>query len=116
MSLDFSPAPGAASPEALQAKFIRGLADPVRLSIVQYLLAAPQSVSAIMAHLHMPQSRVSNHLACLKWCGYVTTERQGRRVIYSVIDERLRNVVDLIGQIVADHAERIAACARIADA
>jgi DNA-binding transcriptional ArsR family regulator len=63
----------------------------------------------------MPQSRVSNHLACLKWCGYVATERQGRAIIYRVIDRRIRAVIELIREIVADNAAHIASCARIGD-
>ena len=101
--------------DELQAKFVRGLGDPTRLRIVRYLLEGPRSVSAIIEYLSMPQSRVSNHLACLKWCGYVTAERHGRTVIYSIADERLRIILDLTRQLVADNAEHIAACARIPD-
>ena len=101
--------------EDLQAKFIRGLGDPTRLRIVRYLLEGPRSVSAITAYLSMPQSRVSNHLACLKWCGYVVAERQGRSVIYRIADERLRIVLDLTRSLMVDNVDRIAACARIAE-
>jgi len=109
------PGPRPDPADELQAKFVRGLGDPTRLRIVRYLLEGPRSVSAIMEYLSMPQSRVSNHLACLKWCGYVRTERQGRAVIYSIADERLRIILDLTRQLVADNAEHIAACARIPD-
>lgn len=102
--------------DEVQAKFVRGLGDPTRLRIVRYLLEGPRSVSEIVAYLAMPQNRVSNHLACLKWCGFVVTERQGRNVIYAVTDERIRTILDVTRRIVADNAERIAACVRIADA
>jgi len=101
--------------EELQAKFVRGLGDPTRLRIVRHLLEGPRSVSDLMAHLGMPQSRVSNHLACLKWCGYVATERSGRSIIYRVMDERVRTIVELTHAIVADNAQQIANCARITD-
>jgi len=106
-----SHAPG----ETLLAKFARGLGDPTRLRILQLLLDRPRSVSEIIDHLSMPQSRVSNHLACLKWCGYVATERQGRAIIYRVIDPRMGAVIELIREIVADNAAHIASCARIGD-
>ena len=110
----------AASPQGdpadeLQAKFVRGLGDPTRLRIVRYLLDGPRSVSEIVRHLSMPQNRVSNHLACLKWCGYVVAERRGRSVIYEVADERVGSIIELIRRIVADNAERIATCVRISD-
>jgi ArsR family transcriptional regulator, cadmium/lead-responsive transcriptional repressor len=101
--------------EELQAKFVRGLGDPTRLRIVRHLLDGPRSVSELIAHLGMPQSRVSNHLACLKWCGYVAAERRGRRVIYSVTDERVRAIVELTHAIVTENAQNIGDCVRIAD-
>lgn len=100
--------------EDLEAKFVRGLGDPTRLQIVRYLLDGPRCVSDVIAHLGMPQSRVSNHLACLKWCGYVTSERRGRSVIYSVTDKRVRAILDLTRAIVSDNCQNIAACLRIA--
>ena len=99
--------------DELQAKFVRGLGDPTRLRIVRYLLDGPRSVSEIILMLRLPQSRVSNHLACLKWCGYVATERHGRSIIYRIADERVRTIVELTREIVADNANRIASCLRI---
>jgi DNA-binding transcriptional ArsR family regulator len=114
---DRAVAPGALEGPAdeLQAKFIRGLGDPTRLRIVRHLLHGPRSVSDLIELLGMPQSRVSNHLACLKWCGYVATERRGRSVIYHIADERVRAVLELTRCIVSDNARRIADCVRIAD-
>jgi ArsR family transcriptional regulator len=101
--------------DALLAKFARGLGDPTRLRILRLLLDKPRSVNAIIDHLSMPQSRVSNHLACLKWCGYVATERQGRTIIYRVIYARMTAVLELIADIVEDNAAHIASCARIGE-
>lgn len=99
--------------DELQAKFVRGLGDPTRLRIVRYLLEGPRSAGEIVAMLGMAQSRVSNHLACLKWCGYVTTDRRGRSIIYCIADERVRAIVELTAEIVSDNANRIASCLRI---
>ena len=101
--------------EELQAKFIRGMGDPTRLRIVRRLLDGPLSVGELVVYLEMSQSRVSNHLACLKWCGYVSTQRRGKSVIYSVADQRVRDVLTLVRGIVAANAQRIAECVRIGD-
>lgn len=101
--------------DELQAKFVRGLGDPTRLRIVRFLLDGPCAVSEIIAHLRMAQSRISNHLACLRWCGYVATERRGRAVIYRVADRRVRTILELTRDIVVENAERIASCVRIRD-
>lgn len=101
--------------DALLAKFARGLGDPTRLRILRLLLDKPRSVSQIIGHLSMPQSRVSNHLACLKWCGYVAAERRGRTIIYRLIDARVRAVIALMQSIVADNAAHLATCMRITE-
>ncbi len=99
--------------DELLAKFVRGLGDPTRLQIVRYLLEGPRAVGEIVVHLAMPQSRISNHLACLKWCGYVSTERQGRVVVYRVADRRVRALIELARDIAADNAAHVANCMRI---
>ncbi|MGA9943930.1 MAG: metalloregulator ArsR/SmtB family transcription factor [Candidatus Cybelea sp.] len=99
--------------DELLAKFVRGLGDPTRLRILRYLLEAPRAVGDIVAHLELPQSRISNHLACLKWCGYVATERRGRTIEYRVDDERIRALIDLAQDIAADNAAHVASCMRI---
>ena len=101
--------------DELQAKFVRGLADVNRLRIVRYLLDGPRSVGEIVSQLGVPQSRISNHLACLKWCGYVSAERDGRSIIYRISDERVREILRLTRAIVGDNAARIASCVRIAE-
>jgi DNA-binding transcriptional ArsR family regulator len=101
--------------DELQAKFVRGLGDPTRLRIIRFLLDGPRTVSEMIVHLQMSQSRISNHLACLKWCGYVVAERRGRAVIYRVADRRVRTLLELTRDIVADNAEHIALCIRIRD-
>jgi ArsR family transcriptional regulator len=99
--------------DELQAKFVRGLSDVNRLRIVRYLLGGPRSVSEIVRKLGVPQSRISNHLACLKWCGYVNAQREGRSIIYRITDERVRDILRLTRAIVGDNAARIASCVRI---
>jgi DNA-binding transcriptional ArsR family regulator len=100
--------------DELLAKFMRGLGDPTRLRIVRYLLAGPRTVSEIVAYLDAPQSRISNHLACLKWCGYVSTQRLGRSIAYRIADRRVRTIIELARDIAGDNADHVASCMRIA--
>src|SRR5258708_9738962 len=67
----------ACGPEAL-ARYFRVLGDPTRLRIAEALLEGERTVSELAALLAAPQSRVSNHLACLKWCRVAEAERRGR--------------------------------------
>jgi ArsR family transcriptional regulator, cadmium/lead-responsive transcriptional repressor len=60
-----------------------------------------------------PQSRISNHLACLRWCELVTSEKVGRNVRYRIADPRVLALVDLACEVAAPHAEPLATCTRI---
>lgn len=94
----------------LDAKFFRGLSDPTRVLILEHLLAGEKHVGDIVGSLNLPQSSVSMHLACLRWCGYVSTRKQGRHVYYQVTDPRVREIIRLARGIIADNAQAIMAC------
>jgi DNA-binding transcriptional ArsR family regulator len=85
------------------ARFFRALGDPTRLAIIRLLLVQPRNVSELIGELGAPQSRVSNHLACLRGCGFVTTERKGRQITYSISDPRLRRLLALASEMIGDN-------------
>ena len=99
----------------LSAKFFRGLGDPTRLKILEILLDSEQSVSDLVRLLGIQQGRVSNHLACLKWCGYVTTTTKGRYTVYCIADKRVKRILQLSREMVAKNAEHLWACTRITE-
>ncbi len=105
--------PRALADAEVDARFFRGLGDPTRLRVVQYLLDGERTVSELGRGLGVRQGRLSSHLMCLRWCGYVTTRRQGKWVYYAVTDPRVRELVGLAQAIRRDHTEALAACAVI---
>jgi ArsR family transcriptional regulator, nickel/cobalt-responsive transcriptional repressor len=66
------------------ARQLKALADPERLKIVQCLLAGQRNVSELATALGDEVVRVSHHLGVLRKAGLVTTEKQGRFVVYSL--------------------------------
>lgn len=104
---------GAPDAAELQAKLFHGLSHPVRLRILLDLLESDRRVGELTERLGLGQSHVSNHLACLRWCGLVRCRRAGRAVRYSLADPRIRRILELGCAVVADHAARIAACTRM---
>lgn len=98
---------------AARARWFRVLADPTRLAILEHLLTGPHSVTELVGKTGLPQSRISNHLACLRWCRFVHADRQGRRVVYTIADPRLRRLLTLADDLLTDHAEYLATCNRI---
>ncbi len=67
-------------------------------------------VGAIAARLGVTQPGVSNHLACLRWCGFVSTRREHRTVFNFVADERVLTLLEVGDALLADNAEHVAAC------
>jgi len=102
-------------PEVL-ARFFSGLAEPTRVRILTYLLDGPKSAGAIVAELGRHQASVSSHLTCLRFCGFVAARREGRSVIYELIDPRVRELVRLGERMLEENAERIMTCRLIAPA
>ena len=104
-----------AESDEILMKFFKGLGDPTRLRIVEALLEKERNVSELIKLIGVPQSNISNHLACLKWCGYITSRKEGTSVYYEITDERVKKIVGLAREIIADHAENLYACTRIKD-
>jgi ArsR family transcriptional regulator, cadmium/lead-responsive transcriptional repressor len=70
-------------------------------------------VGELVELLGQPQPKVSNHLACLRWCGFVHTRRDHPIVYYRVADERVTQLLSLAHALLADNAAHVAACRRI---
>jgi DNA-binding transcriptional ArsR family regulator len=99
----------------LVAKYFRGLGDATRVRLLGLLEdRGEMSVSDLVAAVGAAQSKVSNHLACLRWCGFVDARRDGRTVRYRVSDRRVAQLLALGRALLADNAEHVAACQRMA--
>lgn len=98
------------------ARYFKVLADPTRLAILQLLVEGERSVGEIITALGAPQSRISNHLACLRWCGLVEDQRAGRRVVYRLIDHRLSDLLAQASELAEEHCDHLASCQRLGPA
>ncbi len=97
----------------LLAKYFRVLGDRTRLRILELLTEGERSVGDLAAELGEPQPKVSNHLKCLRWCGFVLTRREHRTIYYALADERVAGVIELGRALLHENAEHVAACARV---
>jgi ArsR family transcriptional regulator len=66
----------------IKAAFLKMLAHPVRLRILELLGRGEQSVGQFAQRLSVDQPTVSRHLGILKQGGLVTTRQDGASVIY----------------------------------
>jgi DNA-binding transcriptional ArsR family regulator len=95
------------------AKYFRGLGDPTRVRILEFLSEGELSVSELVDALGEPQPKVSNHLACLRWCGFVESRREHRTIYYRVADGRVERILRLARELLEQNEEHVAACRRI---
>ena len=95
----------------LLAKLFNGFANSTRLSILLLLSQRGEmKVGELVDELGAPQPRVSDHLRCLAWCGYVQVRREGRNAYYSIADDRVLEMVRLGEAMLRDNLEHIEAC------
>ena len=95
----------------LLAKLFNGFANSTRLSILLLLAQRGEmKVGELVDELGAPQPRVSDHLRCLAWCGYVQVRREGRNAYYSVTDERVMRILELGEELLQDNVEHLEDC------
>jgi DNA-binding transcriptional ArsR family regulator len=106
--------PASPATSDLVAKYFRGFGDPLRIRILELLRAEGElSVGELVERLGEAQPKISNHLSCLRWCGFVAARREHRTVLNRIADVRVERMLDLANALLADNAEHVAACCHI---
>lgn len=91
------------------ARVGRALADPTRCRILLALLDRPEYSGALADRLGLSKANTSNHLTCLRGCGLVVAEPEGRQVRYELADPALKHALaDLAGVVLT--IDQAAAC------
>lgn len=76
------------------ALVLRAINHPLRKQIYNHLVQNPkQPVNVLYKHFRIEQTVASQMLGILREAGFVTTERQGKFVLYSANTERLSQVL-----------------------
>ena len=105
--------PAAPTEADLVAKYFRVLGDRTRLRVLELVAERERSAGELVALLGEPQTKVSNHLACLRWCGFVVTRREHRTIHYRLADDRVADVIELGHALLCENADHVAACRRV---
>lgn len=74
----------------------RAMADPTRSRILLALLAGPAYPAELARELGLSRSNVSNHLTCLRDCGVIRAEPEGRHTRYELVDAHLTQAFNLL--------------------
>jgi ArsR family transcriptional regulator len=86
----------------LYARVCRALADPKRLLIINELRNGPKAVGEVASALDISQPNVSRHLAVLRDRGFVTAERVGSTVQYSLASPKILRAMDLLREFMTE--------------
>ena len=78
------------------AECLRTLAHPHRLRMVQMLLQGEFSVSELAAACKLPSPMASEHLRLMQRCGFLTSDKEGRKVYYRVAEPHLKSILKCV--------------------
>jgi ArsR family transcriptional regulator len=77
------------------SEIFKALSHPARLCVVNKLTTQSLTVTQMQECLGVSQSSVSQHLSILKSRGIIKGERMGSEVLYSLRDERMKQLVGI---------------------
>ncbi|MBI3606915.1 MAG: helix-turn-helix transcriptional regulator [Nitrospirae bacterium] len=102
--------------QTARVHFFKALGDRTRLDILKMLREGRSlSVTEIYQKLGHAQNLISHHLACLKNCGLVTAEKQGKQVFYRLRNRKILKLLNLSDQHIRDVLESVLFCDVVSD-
>ena len=90
----------------IKADFLKGLAHPIRLQVIEYLKNGEASVGKLVQALGVEQSNLSRHLAILRDLGILEARQEKTTVYYSIHDHDLFKVLRPIAELLKKKLRR----------
>lgn len=90
----------------IKADFLKGLAHPIRLEIIEYLKKREASVGKLVTALGVEQSNLSRHLATLRDLGVLQARQEKTTVYYSIHDHDVFKVLRPISLVLMKKLKR----------
>ena len=78
------------------AECLKTLAHPHRLRMVQMLLQGKYTVGELAEACEIPSHMASEHLRLMQRCGFLNSQREGRKVFYGIAELHLANLMQCI--------------------
>jgi DNA-binding transcriptional ArsR family regulator len=78
------------------AECLKTLAHPHRLRMVQMLLQGRYTVGELAEACRIPSHMASEHLRLMQRCGFMTSEKDGRKAYYQIAELHLANIMTCI--------------------
>ena len=78
------------------AECLRVLAHPHRLRMIQMMLAGRFTVGELAQACELPTAMASEHLRLMQRCGFLSSDKEGRKVFYRVADPHIKNLMKCV--------------------
>ena len=82
------------------ARFGHALSDSTRTQVMLALVEGPAYPAQLAERIGVSRQSLSNHLACLRGCGLVVAEPEGRRTRYELADPKLGTALSALLEVV----------------
>ena len=82
------------------------LSESSRLKLLRALMRGPKTVSALVEDTQMKQGNISKHLGVLLDARFVGKEREGNFARYSITDDKLYALCELVCNRIEEDARR----------
>jgi len=92
----------------LQAEICRTLAHPLRIAMLHLLVEGPREVNRLARELDITQPNASQHLSVMRAAGLVEAERDGREVLYRLVDPDVIIACDQMARVMRRRLARMA--------
>ncbi len=83
----------------MSSSVLKALSDPTRIKIVEALKGREICACEFVILTGRAQPTVSRHLSVLENAGVVKSRRDGKRILYSLTDERVSTIIEIASQI-----------------
>lgn len=97
---------------ALVARRFAVLGEPMRLRLLQILIAGEKPVNALAAAAGGTQANVSRHLQTLAEAGMVSRRKEGLQVFYAIADPSIFELCELVCGSIGRQVEKRASAFR----
>jgi DNA-binding transcriptional ArsR family regulator len=78
------------------AECLKILAHPHRLRMIQMLLQGRYTVGELAEACEIPSHMASEHLRLMQRCGFLISEKEGRKAFYQVSEQHLASIMGCI--------------------
>jgi len=89
----------------MYVKIFKALGHPIRMKIVRNLRNGPLCVCTINETTDFSQSNLSQHLKILKEAGILKSDKDGLKIMYSIKDEEIKNLLDSAEKIIKNEVK-----------